>query len=395
MILPLLENVREQLIRNLVRITHAIGKLQKSPYSQLSFAPLEDDIVKRFESAISSHSQTWAVIDLFVIDQEIIFVLITCSNITLHRSKMTLSQVRELQKLYLESINDFNDLFSKFKNDIIDNINERIIDVEHIYIIPFDDLHAIPWESVFENKSVSRSYNLNMLYLLLQHKNVSSDEKKLGLIVCPDSALNEITQKEIDFVSGIFEKLGFQLVKLLNNNATKENTINYLEKSQIAHIICHANFDPYTPLNSSFMLSEEEVFASEIYNLTNGPDVLFINACGAGKSNNMSHIGLVYDNAIDRIAIRNTPISSFSSTKVYDEQIGIVSSFFASGSRSIIAPISTITVYDAYEAANIIYTILCNGKSIGDAIKEVSTKRLEYNVPAIGYALYGNPYYMV
>lgn len=383
---------REELIRNLASITQAIDRLQSSTYFSRSFPSLEDDLVSQFRIAVERYSQAWAIVEMFVLDQELILLIITGNNVALHRLHINLAQLKELAGTRTESNEKNLKATLNLGREILIHITDLIKSIDYIFVIPHNDLHAIPWESLFESRAVVRTYNLDMLILVLSDE--SCADSKIGLIACPDSAINETTQQEIDFVSNAFENLGLNPIILLGDTVTKENIICNLEKSQIAHLICHAAFDMEVPLSSYLLLSnDEKLLASEIFSLKGRPNLLFLNACEAGKTKKQSsRFHVRTDEASGTIIIDAT---SKGENTVYDEQLGIVSAFLASGSKSMIVPTTSITVFDAFEAALQTYSTLLSGKSIGHAIQEVSTKRLASGHPMSVHALFGNPFYKV
>ena len=193
---------------------------------------------------------------------------------------------------------------------------------------------------------------------------------KILLVVDPTSNLPG-AEKEGERIRDLFaSRPGFEIVERFQAKATKPALLKDFSSGEydVLHYAGHAFFDPVRPERSGIICAGEEVLSGlELVSLARLPNLVFFNACEAGR---------VRKAARDRI----------------DKNIGLAEAYLRGGVANYVGTYWPVNDRAAEAFADEFYTNLINGLALGDSLL-LGRKKVEAlkEVDWADYVLYGSP----
>jgi pimeloyl-ACP methyl ester carboxylesterase len=267
----------------------------------------------------------------------------------------------------------------------------RTMPQKHLVVVHDADASRIPWETIRVNQSaaaleggVSRRLSaekLSVAKLLEQRKRASV--LKILLVVDPTSNL-EGAVAEGERIRTLFSsRPGFELVERFQSQATKPRLLKDFSSGDydVLHYAGHAFFDPVKPARSGILCAGEDILSgAELVGLSRLPNLVFFNACEAGRIRKAA-----------AAPAKGTPKSKTIRERI-DDNIGLAEAYLRGGAANYVGTYWPVGDAAAKTFAEEFYTQLINGTSLGDSLLS-GRKKVEAlkSVDWADYVLYGNP----
>jgi len=221
---------------------------------------------------------------------------------------------KEKLLIQIEKREKSKELSMYFYRLLIEPIEDRIKNRE-LVIVPHGALHYIPFQALYdgehyliEKTALSYAPSLTMLHLI-ERKKYNTNNRAL---ILGNPTMNlESAEEESRRISGLMPNSDLLIGKLATKSYLKEKGADY----EWIHIASHATYDSAEPLNSGFLLANDEnsrdgfVSARELFSIGLKANLVTVSACESGLSKNKSG----------------------------DELIGLQRALFFAGTRSIVS----------------------------------------------------------
>ena len=253
----------------------------------------------------------------------------------------------------------------------------------HLVVVHDAAASRLPWETMRVNDwipalegGLSRRYSAEDLSIakMLELRKQSSTLKIL-LVVDPTSDLPG-AEEEGDRIRKLFSsRPGFQIVERVQAQATKPALLKDFASGEydVLHYAGHAFFDPAKPSRSGILCAGRQVLTgSELISLARLPNLVFFNACEAGR-------------------VRKAAAARTVRARI-DRNIGLAEAYLRGGVANYIGTYWPVDDRAATAFADEFYSVLINGTPVGDALlagrKKVEKLR---SIDWADYVLYGSP----
>ncbi len=171
----------------------------------------------------------------------------------------------------------------------------QINTTENLFIIPDQNLHHLPFETLIDEQQNYLIYNYNISYasylVFINQRKVTSKNHLLKAFL-PNytsdlQGANEETKSIVKFFpSKIYDK----------EFASKENFLKNSKNASILHLAMHAEMDDKKPELSYFLFSDvkdDKLYLEELYGLKLNSELAVLSACNTGSGTINSNLALV------------------------------------------------------------------------------------------------------
>jgi CHAT domain-containing protein len=144
---------------------------------------------------------------------------------------------------------------------------------------------------------------------------------------------------EVEAIGSVYQSCDV----LVGDAATVDSVRSAIEGAQIAHLVCHGHFVTASPLFSSLMLRDGQLFAHDLERLQPTPTVAVLSACHGGAH----------------------------ATRAGHEILGLTVSLLSGGSRAVVA--ATVPIPDTVSMVAVMRSVhvsLAMGTSVADALRD-------------------------
>jgi pimeloyl-ACP methyl ester carboxylesterase len=287
----------------------------------------------------------------------------------------------------LDTMKQFGDDLSKLV--LPDRIASALSGIPDRHLVVVHDTTAsrIPWETVRvgdwcpgSNHGVSRQYladNLSVAKWLEQRQ--YGPTLDVLLVVNPTEDLPG-AEEEGNRLRKLFgDRLSIKIDEVRGARAKKDTLLTKFRSGQydVVHYAGHAFFDSRNPSRSGILCHGDEVLGGvDLAGLGNLPALVFFNACEAGR-------------------IRGARPKKKKSKRIdqrLTESVGVAEAFLRGGVANYLGTYWPVGDDSAAAFAEVFYTELLQGKTIGSALRSGRTKVLEdvKSVDWADYLLYGS-----
>jgi CHAT domain-containing protein len=168
------------------------------------------------------------------------------------------------------------------------------------------------------------------------------------------------TVEEVKRIAGLLP----EATVLLEQDATKDHLWRHSQNSRLLHIASHGTFRRDNPLFSSLRLADGDLTVNEVYHLRLNTSLVTLSACDTGVS-----------------ALKGGDL------------IGLISSFFYAGARSLLVSLWRVRDVAAAELMERFYRRLAHGEGKAAALRGAQLDLMQ--VPKYRYPYYWAPFILV
>jgi CHAT domain-containing protein len=282
--------------------------------------------------------------------QEILTDLPDTSSLTAHMEAWHVSILKRLARLY---------------GCLITPLSHHLQGCAELVIVPHGILYYLPFHALYDG----RRY-------LLEHFSVSYAPSATVFAFCQDSILPSPqggllvafssggrlpeTVEEVKRIAGLLP----EATVLLEQDATKDHLWRHSQNSRLLHIASHGTFRRDNPLFSSLRLADGDLTVNEVYHLRLNTSLVTLSACDTGVS-----------------ALKGGDL------------IGLISSFFYAGARSLLVSLWRVRDVAAAELMERFYRRLAHGEGKAAALRGAQLDLMQ--VPKYRYPYYWAPFILV
>lgn len=247
-----------------------------------------------------------AALNLFLIDDEVVTVLLTAKQVRIARQPLDVDVRRRLHE-YLSNLQALRpnplgfDASREFvlgaKHFVSQEFLTAALSTNGLIVIPHGVLHLLPWSGLifnarrlFEYCPIGMLPNLSCITPKTEPKRIPTG---VGLIGDPD--YGELTQlsplksagDELAAIQQLYES-GSRVVHpvCIASSAKSDGFYELAAKADgqggILHIACHGTYDPTEPMSSGLLLSDAKIDAAEIANQPLRWAEVVLSACNSG-----------------------------------------------------------------------------------------------------------------
>lgn len=228
---------------------------------------------------------------------------------------------------------------------------EKFIENRHLVVIPFGELHYLPFHALFdgtsyliEKREVSYAASATVLqYCLEKPKRPLENALLVGFA---DEKI-PFVKEEIDRLKEIFP----QHKSLFGKNATFAKFKRHAPDFDIIHLACHGQFRQDNPMFSSLRLADGFLTVRDISELDLNADLVILSACETGLNKILAG----------------------------DELIGLKRGFFAAGASSLILTLWTVNDKATQSLIADFYRNLQADKTISDSLRIAQDNLIKQN----------------
>jgi class 3 adenylate cyclase/CHAT domain-containing protein len=262
-------------------------------------------------------------------------------------------------------------------------VNEKIkkTDARHLMLILDDQLIHIPWELLYDGQQfLCQQFSMGRLVKTRQAIPVERTRAlgrpfKMLVLADPEGNLKGASEEGIQ-IRNLMEKFkDFVSVSLRTEGVTRDLIREKVRNFDFVHFAGHAEYDPQSPGESGWVMSDGILRAKEIANLAGTgtmPALIFANACQSARNEEWS-------------------IREHSQHEIF----GLANAFMLSGVKHYVGTFWEILDEPSSRFAVECYRQALSGKTVGEAVREARLALIrQYGEEAIvwaSYLLYGDP----
>ncbi|KAB8140107.1 CHAT domain-containing protein [Chloroflexia bacterium SDU3-3] len=347
--------IREMQMLDLMRQLRQGNLSKAAPYHTVSL-----DV---FQKSLPDNT---VLIEYFVINDEIIALLIDKDHTTVYRNIAQQQQIEAVVRQFHFQIDTLRYGSSRLQAHIaqlehrtkshLQNLYDLLLrpftnhlNTKHIIIAPYHTLHYVPFHALHDGKQylIERceiSYTLSATLLYRSREAWQCPDGDTLLLGASDANAPHINEELLSLHQILPNS---QL--LMEEAATLTNLRKYAAQSKIIHIASHGIFRPDNPLFSAIQLADGWLTVHDIYELNLQGSLVALSACETG-------------------------VSFIASG---DELLGLIRGFFAAGAERLLA---SLWVADDIATTNLMrsfYTNLINGHSPTTALRNAQLATLK------------------
>ncbi|QTD36558.1 CHAT domain-containing protein [Polaribacter batillariae] len=171
----------------------------------------------------------------------------------------------------------------------------QINTTENLFIIPDQNLHHLPFETLIDDNENYLVYDYNISYasylVFINQRKVTSESRQLKAFLPNYASDLQGANAETKSIAQFFPS------KIYDKElATKENFIKNSKNALILHLAMHAEIDDKKPELSHFLFSdneEDKLYLEELYGLKLNSDLAVLSACNTGSGSVNNNLALV------------------------------------------------------------------------------------------------------
>jgi CHAT domain-containing protein len=247
---------------------------------------------------------------------------------------------------------------------------------------------AYPWELLQDNSAnakplcidagmirqlITKNYRLQINRVMVEKALIIADP------ILNSNVLNQLegAVREGNAVQNLMTFKNYDYKSLINSDATEIITALFAESFKIIHLAGHGVYDPENPERTGMVIGDEIFLTpSQIKQMTNVPELVFVNCCHLGKIEALD----------DQLYQQRYQLAANIGTQLIE--IGV---------KAVVVAGWQVDDASAELFANQFYSELFDGTSFGNAVKKARGCIYDANNPQNNtwgaYQCYGDPYY--
>ena len=175
--------------------------------------------------------------------------------------------------------------WARFGNLLLDPLGELFASVDNICFIPHNIFHSVPIHALnFQGSPLIDSHNvfyapsISVLETTLYRK---KNAGKLPLVMGYDSVITDRNSPIVSEAELIASGLGVKA--MINQNASRDNFINFAPRANIIHLSCHGKYGGKDPLESGVELFDGHLTAYDWLRLPGlSAELVTLSSCESG-----------------------------------------------------------------------------------------------------------------
>ncbi len=294
--------------------------------------------INAYQQALASGDQ--ACISLFISNESTVnAVLISRDQVKVEQCTITDEVLAKLQRFSKNlqqpkpdaTLNDISlSLAVGAKHLLPTDLLEAALNYEGLIVIPHGQLHLIPWAGlIYKGKRLFEYLPTSILPNLSCITNFHNSlviSPKAGFIGPPDYdqfdalANLELARHEVQACAQIHRDNGTLVKKeMIGNDANSKNywALTSALDNGLLHISCHGVLEPFEPMNSGLLFSNEKLDAAEIISHRTNISEVILSACSSGWR----------------------PMEAQNVKLVGDDILGLPSAFLEAGAKSVLVSV--------------------------------------------------------
>ena len=302
------------------------------------------------------------LIEYFVIHGKLIVFLVTYDSVQGHHLDVTCAEIEEILEELQHNLHmtaqmplvamghwqiHVETILQALYTRLIRPIDEYIRSFTHIYVVPHNILHQIPFnclhdgqQYLIEQFTLSRLPSSSMLYYCRESDSSNTPPQFIafGHAGHPSRPTLPYALQEAQDVAALLDGVAF-----VAEAATRQQFISMTSTPRpILHVAMHGQYNSETPLFSGLEFDDGDLTALDIFNLRVNSPLIVLSACATGKS--------VLGGG--------------------DEQLGLMRSLLYAGAASLMLTLWSVEDQSTLYWMKSFYSVLKRGESKVDAVRE-------------------------
>lgn len=182
---------------------------------------------------------------------------------------------------YNNYLKEFNQMLKELHKILFEPIKNEISN-EKLLIIPYKELHNIPFYCLNDKEYLIDNYTISIIQSVSSIKfiknNYSTEENNNYLIIGNPSCDLKYAKKEAINISKILKT-----TPILDDKATKSRIIKEFENKSIIHYAGHGLFIPENTSESYLKLNDKKLYLKDLEKIELNTKLMVLSACETGK----------------------------------------------------------------------------------------------------------------